>query len=67
MEIRWIVEDGYAGDRGQYTNITKSELDDYETLEMKREFIYDCIEEDFKQNISWSLSCDIDALLKELK
>ncbi len=66
MKITWQVEDGYVGKGSpQYTHIEKSELDDYGTLEQKREFIYECIQADFEQNISWALACNVDALLKE--
>ncbi len=55
MKITWEVEDGYIGkSRPQHTEIDDDEISECDTEKEKEEFIAECIEEDFKQTISWS-------------
>lgn len=54
MIVNWEVEDGYIGkSRPQHTAIDDDELAEYETEEEKERFIEECVEEDFRQKISW--------------
>ena len=54
MIIYWEVDDGYIGrSRPQTTVIPDEELEEFETDEERERYITDCIEEDFRNNISW--------------
>lgn len=54
MKITWEVDDGYVGNRPQYTEIDDDDLAEYETEEEKEKFIRECIQSDFEQTVSWS-------------
>lgn len=61
MLVTWEVEDGYAGkSRPKYTEIPDEELDELETEEEKMELIYQYVEEDFNNCITWCLTSEID-------
>jgi hypothetical protein len=62
MQVTYCVNDGYAGSRPKYVVIDEEELNDRETESEKRQYIEECIEEHFKEHVSWS--CDIDKYLK---
>ena len=54
MRITWEVEDGYCGkSRPQFTNIDDADLAACETDEERERLIEDCIEQDYRNNISW--------------
>ena len=54
IDIRWNVEDGYAGgSRPQYTRFNLWDFDGLETEHQVREYIEDVIFDDFRQRISF--------------
>lgn len=54
MKITWEVEDGYCGkSRPQETKIEDEELEGLNDEE-RENYIYDRVQEDFEQTISWS-------------
>lgn len=62
MEITWYVEDGYCNPGPQSTVIDDEELEGM-TIEEKRKYIEQYIQDDFNDKVSWS--CDIDKYLEE--
>ena len=63
MNIEWEVEDGYVGKGSpQYTDIPDEELDYCDTREEMEELIEAYVQEDFDQNITWSIQNLDDAL-----
>lgn len=57
MEIRWEVADGYVGkSRPQTTEIPDEELEACETEEERQQLIYDYVQDDFEQKITWNLT-----------
>ncbi len=57
MRITWEVEDGYAGkSRPHFINIPDEEIEKCKTLEEKNEFIYQCIQDEFDQTISFCIT-----------
>jgi hypothetical protein len=64
MNIVYYVDDGYAGtnSRPHHVKIDDEELAELETESEKKQFIQDCIEEHFRENVSWH--CDIEKYLK---
>ena len=56
MKAIWQVEDGYVGkSRPQETIIPDSELAECNNEEERQKWIYDYIQEDFENRISWTL------------
>ncbi len=56
MEITWQVSDGYVGgSRPHTTEIPDDELEECETEEERQDLINDYIQNDFEQEISWSI------------
>lgn len=56
MEITWQVEDGYVGkSRPQYTEIPDEDLEGM-TEEEKEDYIYQWIQQDFDDKISWVIT-----------
>lgn len=54
MKIVWKVEDGYVGkSRPHFFEIDDDELADHEEGEERNEFITDCVQEEFDQNVSF--------------
>jgi len=55
IEINWEAEDGYAGgSRPQTTFIDEDDIaESCETEAEAIEYIYQCVQEDFNQKISW--------------
>ena len=54
MKITWEVEDGYCGkSRPQKTEIDDEALEGLNQEEIEN-YIYDRVQEDFDQRISWS-------------
>jgi hypothetical protein len=52
MEIRYEVEDGYAGGhRWKYVEVYDEDLEQCETMEEKIKLIDEAVEEHFSQNI----------------
>lgn len=55
MKVTYYVEDGYiSGSRPQHVTIDDADLEEFETDAQKIEYIEECIENHFKENISWS-------------
>jgi len=69
ISITWNVDDGYVGkSRPQNTEIDLSELVEtlhYEGEESLRELIFDYVQEDFEQKVSFF--CDTDSLIEEVR
>jgi len=55
MEIAWKVEDGYSGNGTQTTEVPDDELEECETEKERTDLIYQCIQHDFVNSISWCL------------
>ena len=54
MMVTWQVEDGYGGKaRPQETEIDDDELAELDSDEDRDDYINQCIQEDFDENISW--------------
>ena len=54
MKITWEVEDGYIGKfRPQYTEVDDDDLAKCETEEEREKVIFDAVQEDFDQKITW--------------
>lgn len=56
MKVTWEVEDGYCGkSRPQFTEIDDDELAQFQTEEEREKHIFDCIQDDFDNKISWCI------------
>lgn len=67
MKITWEVNDGYVGgSRPQYSNIDENEIMDCGDVDSAMDCIFDLIQEDFENNIRWSLS-DYDYIKEKVK
>lgn len=54
MKVTWEVDDGYIGKSAPHvTEIDDDELTECETEQEREDFIAECIEEDFRQTVSW--------------
>lgn len=54
MEVKWQVDDGYAGPaRPQYTKVPDEELAECESEQEREDLINDYVSEDFLQKITW--------------
>lgn len=55
--ITYEVEDGYVGgSRPHSVKISNDDLDEYETESEIEAFIEECVQEDFEQNVSWTIT-----------
>lgn len=69
MDINWQVDDGYAGkSRSQTTHFDPKEwLEDDSTDDDIAHAIYEAIDDDFRNRVSWCMSRDIGELVEEVR
>lgn len=57
LRVTWEVEDGYVGAaRPQFTDIPDEEFKDCETEEDRQEVIQVWVQQEFEENISWTVT-----------
>lgn len=55
MRITWIVDDGYTNSGTHVTTIPDDEIAEYDTEEAREKFIAEYVDEEFRQNVFWSI------------
>ena len=56
MEVKWVTEGGYAGNPiVKTTTIPDQELDACGTEQARQDLIDECVQEDFKQIVTWTI------------
>lgn len=66
MKITYFVQDGYVcGDRPLEVEIPGCEIEDCETQEELVELVYDYVQNDFEQRVTWDVGVSLAMVVSE--
>lgn len=65
IKITWKVSDGYVGHGPHSFYIDQEDFEDFENEDERQQFIEECVQQEFENEVSWEISSIEDIKIDE--